>query len=417
MVSAMQRILYAIISFARWVVGYVQTWVRRSTGRVLALDTGRRVRQGRQIAEGGFSYVFEAYDVDEQSKPGANRNNRYVLKRIRCPDAELLASCRKEAGVHRSVGRHPNLMPLLGMTILENDCYMLFPCFPDSLRAEVNRRTGLGQQPQQQHQGVSTRPPWNETTVLQIFLAACRGVAAMHRHNYTHRDIKLENVLLPDTTPRGLLRPVLMDFGSAGPLRESVQTRKDVLRITEEAATHTTMSYRPPELFEGGIRCPPSSSGSSSSGSSPSLTVLDYTKVDVWSLGCTLFAILYGASPSESEFARSDGRLKVVDCSQLKVLGGVPRPPSHSPVAKWYSDDVLQLVGDAVQQDPAKRPTLDALIGRVERLIKDRGGDVEPDVVDGSTSNRGYASGGGGGGDDDIGSDDGIALISTNRLV
>jgi len=391
----LQRIVLLALNLFRWVASLVQSLMRRATGKVLVLDTGRRVRLGHQIAEGGFSFVFEAYDVDD-----AGGRQKYVLKRIRCPEQELLRACKREVGVHRGV-HHPNLMPLLGTAVVESDCYMLFPYLKHSLRSEINRRTGLGGEYGINLDSRNTRlPPWNETTALQVFLGICRGVLALHRHNYSHRDVKVENVLFDSVR-----RPVLMDFGSVGPVTQTVSTRQELLMLAEEAATHTTMSYRPPELFEGGIRIP--SSGTS--------VVVDFGKVDVWSLGCTLFAILFGASPSESEFSRrgsshGEGRLRIVDCSQLKVLGGMPKPPPHSAVAEWYSQETLGLIEDTLKQDPAERLTLDAVLERVESLIAAQGGEVEKDSVGPGT--KAYATG-----DEEEDDDDGIALISTNRLI
>lgn len=93
--------------------------------------------------------------------------------------------------------------------------------------------------------------------------------------------------------------------------------------------------------------------------------VLDYGKVDVWSLGCVLFGILHGVSPFEMEFVKSSygggnssyggdsygygkkmkqtnkndddddggsnseqyGLVRIVECTTLKILGEVPNPP------------------------------------------------------------------------------------------
>jgi serine/threonine protein kinase len=65
---------------------------------------------------------------------------------------------------------------------------------------------------------------------------------------------------------------------------------------------------------------------------------LDYGKVDVWSLGCVLFGLLHGVSPFEMEFVKSSasgggsdgqqyGLVRVVDCTNLKILDEVPFPP------------------------------------------------------------------------------------------
>jgi serine/threonine kinase 16 len=154
------------------------------------------------------------------------------------------------------------------------------------------------------------------------------------------------------------------------------------------------MSYRPPELFEGGVRAGDAD--------------LDYRKVDVWSLGCTLFAMLYGASPSEAEFSAHDGsgRLKVVDCTQLKVIGPVPRPMSGTEVANWYHPNIQRLIEYILIQDRIQRPALTQVIEHVEHLIRELGGAVEPESSTRLSHNY----------QDDV-DDDGVALISTNRLL
>ena len=321
-----------------------------------------KIRVGRQIAEGGFSFVFEATDDNSP-------NRKYALKRISCPDQEILQACHQEAGVHRAVRKHPHLMPLLGMLIDEREkiCYMLFPYLPHSLRSEVNRRIlDTHQHPQQLAK--QQQKPWPEA-VLQLFYKVLLGVQALHAHGFSHRDIKLENILLAQTiSPVHTWTPVLMDFGSAGPLTEPIQSRRQLMNMVERASMHTTMPYRPPELFDGHVRA-----------GDPDM---DFRKVDVWSLGCTLFGILYGASPAECEFPRSrsssshGGRIMITDCTQLSVLKPVPRPPEESEAAGWYTSDMHELVEYMLEQDRSKRPGVDQVMERVQQLILKQGGKV-----------------------------------------
>jgi serine/threonine kinase 16 len=374
-------------------------------GKIVTFDNGMQVRIGDKIAEGGFSFVFEAFPVEDGIGGGrregsrkSNNNNRghslrkkYALKRINCSDHELIQSCRHEAGVHRSLPQnHPHLMELLGLKFecydnikyssLEggggehkeyNVCYMLFPYIPASLRREITQRNLLlDVNERQQQQLYNQRRPFSTREVLQLFGGILDGVLAMHTvASISHRDIKLENVLLQSTAVgrctggdgggRGSYgdgnqtsckhTPILMDFGSAGPLTANLNSRQQVLTIIENAAQHTTMSYRPPELFEGGIRHATSTSNSSSVEEEG---VLDFGKVDVWMLGCVLFGMMHGSSPFEVEFARTnnneygsnsssnnsnnggggggmmtEGLVKIVECTNLKILGEVPNPP------------------------------------------------------------------------------------------
>jgi serine/threonine kinase 16 len=382
------------------------TWVKslweRFFGPVLTLDSGIQCRIGRQIGEGGFSVVFRATPVGSRSSSNGNTTIQqeqhpvYALKRIQCLDKEIRSACLVESKVHYAVmqsndNENSNViynMPLLGMTFEGDDntiCYMLFPYYPHSMRQEVNQRIfdplqelerSRRQPPWTQTQmtqkikDLLTFQPWNEAIVLQMFQHLCHAVQQLHVVGYTHRDIKLENILLKGSNMTHLTQPVLMDFGSAGLLSRSLSTKRDVLDIAEQASQHTTISYRPPELFPGELR--PSNNGSNGHEED----VLDYTKCDVWMLGCVLFATLYGASPGECEFSLSTGQLRIVECTHNKVLGSIPKPPDDTPTAKWYSPQIKELMGWMLNQDRHQRPTLGQVQIRVQSLLQQRSDDV-----------------------------------------
>jgi serine/threonine kinase 16 len=366
-------------SFWNWLINWLsdikEQWFG---GRTIDLDSGIRVRLGRELAQGGYSVVYRGSDAQ-------NPHLNYAVKRIHCyNDPDLRLGCIEEAKVHRTLQkaqeqrqeqeqrqRQPqqmHFMPLHGMTFEENNtiCYMVFPYLPHSLRQEVNLRIFY---PAQASATTSPPPPWSESMVLKLFDHLCEGVALMHSENLAHRDIKLENVLFQGSNTMHLQAPVLVDFGSAGPLSRTLANRKDVLEIAEQASQHTTMPYRPPELFSGELRVGDSD--------------LDYTEVDVWSLGCTLFAILYGASPFECEFTRNrrgstnKAPIRIVDCSQSRVLGNIPKPQPNTAVEKWYSPQVLELIDFILEKDRNRRPTLQQVQVRVKALLNGETVDVE----------------------------------------
>lgn len=439
-------------------------------------DSGIRVRVGSQIAEGGFSVIFHATNLDATSSSAgvatsANQQQyEYVLKRIRCHDGETRSGCIQESKVHYAVMEQQHqqqrqqlhssssilaagggargggvasstaetirdslsghIMPLLGFTFGDNNtlCYMLFPYLPHSLKKEVDRRifepmeevtnntknkngsTMSQTQKNQKIKGSLRMPPWSETTVLRWFEQLCDSVILMHASGYSHRDIKLDNVLLHQASPSPLQSSfteansgsgsnnvyrgrsthdsrsgvVLMDYGSAGSLRQSLGTRRDVLEIADEASQHTTISYRPPELFAGELRAVASGSTATANAAAASTdvdgdevfdheSVLDYRKVDVWMLGCTLFAILFGASPGESEFSRSTGQLLIVDPSHNKMLGQMPPWPStEMPSARWYSAELKELLTWILNKDRGDRPTVKAVRRRVREILSQK---------------------------------------------
>ena len=356
----------------------------------------KSVRIGKKLAQGGFSVVFHAVDVssttnntksnddddndnnnDHQSQNNDDDNRtQYALKRIQCIDEETQRACEEEADIHHTLKDHENyILPLLGCTYdpKDNVCYMLFPYMPHSLKEEINQRLLVPMAAENQaflaadDYDNNKPPPWKETLVLKIFYHLLHGVEVMHQAGYAHCDIKVDNILFYGNDEHSLKRPIIMDFGSVvTPTKRILDTRWDVAEAVELASQHTTMPYRPPELFPGEIQLLKKDSDNDDDDSN----VLDYTLVDVWSLGCTLFAILFGASPFESEFSRTTGRHRVIECSQLNVLGDIPKPPNDKMWACYsYSDDIWRLLEWILQKDRRKRPTLNQVQTRVEALM------------------------------------------------
>jgi serine/threonine kinase 16 len=345
----------------------LQSVWQRWTAPVVQVGT-RQVQIGPKLAEGGFSWVFQATDCQT--------GRHYALKRIHCPDPELLRACEEEATVHRTVEGEAHVMKLLGMTIEKQTCYMLFPLYAHSLREIVNRRTGLLEDSSHKQAAGSNHPfgrqssassfkepaPWPEIRALQLFHGIMLGTQSLHVAGYSHRDIKLENVLLDNED-----EPILMDFGSAGPLEVTIETRAQVRNLVEQASQHTTLPYRPPELLEGGLRAGDEA--------------VDFRAVDVWSAGCTLFALLYGASPFEGEFSRQTGRFRVTDCTPLSMLReDLPQAPAQSSSSGWYSAAVLQLIRDMLRHKRFDRLTVDQVLERLRQLITEQGGNWQSKV-------------------------------------
>jgi len=382
------KIYYAYALF----VYYVQLWwywIMSIISRkgIITFDNGKSVRINKQIAEGGFSVVFEAVEI-ETTPPkkikkrmknnlsyyhnNNNKNNarkKYALKRVLCADDESIQKCREEAAVHSSFN-HPNLLPLLGITFEKskdnNDfefCYLLFPYLSKSLRDDINERHVLTTT---QEDSIKVKP-YKDRELLEIFSGCVDAVIAFHEKNLAHRDIKVENIMFHPVSNA----PILIDYGSVGPLELQVRTRSDILHISDSSAMNSTVSYRAPELFDGGTphgKDEPAIDG----------------RTDVWSLGCLLFAMMYGVSPFECEFVKNDnhhhhgshsdgGTVRVVECSQLRVLGQMPRPIPNSALDRRYNKnfpELLDFVEHMLTQDRLLRPNIDQVVARLDVLLK-----------------------------------------------
>lgn len=194
-------------------------------------------------------------------------------------------------------------------------------------------------------------------------------------HAYAHRDIKPANIMLDDDDPStngsSEPKPILMDLGSIAPSPTPITSRSQALAVQDTAAEHSTMPYRAPELFDV-------KTGSA----------ID-TKVDIWSLGCTMYACLIGKSPFEARSDETGGSLSIC------VLGGdwkwpdenAPKPkrqgtivegdaqtngntPGGDSVRKYPCEEVRDVVKRCLMVEPSERPDVDELMGLIQNAVK-----------------------------------------------
>jgi serine/threonine protein kinase len=164
-----------------------------------------------------------------------------------------------------------------------------------------------------------SKPTWRE--VLQVFLAAGKGLAAAHASGLVHRDFKPANVLIgTDGRVRvsdfGIAR-TLRDPNSAlialpGQARDRTGVRIPQTRIHSKAVAGTP-AYMSPEQFQGLMTDP---------------------RTDQFSFCAALFEALYGYRPFDGD---------TFDTLAEAVLGGTPRPtPSDSTVPSWLHEVIAR---------------------------------------------------------------------------
>lgn len=154
-------------------------------------------------------------------------------------------------------------------------------------------------------------------------------------------------------------QPIIMDLGSIAESPIAITSRSLAIATQDIAAEHSTMPYRAPELFDVKTG-----------------TIID-TKVDIWSLGCTLYACLVGKSPFEMRSDETGGSLSMC------VLGGDWRFPDESPRGQkkgkapagtnrgegTISEPIKEVVRKCLKVEPNERPDIDELIDIVEEVI------------------------------------------------
>ncbi|KAF3001413.1 hypothetical protein E8E13_007386 [Curvularia kusanoi] len=374
----------------------------------------------RLLGEGGFSYVYLVQDNSNQQL--------LALKKIRCPfGQESVSLALKEVEAYTLFSPHPNIIHSIDYSV-ETDksdpsaktVYILLPYyrrgnlqdminanlvnhtkFPekrlmvlflgvckalkamhqykvkggpggaksdskakkvrrDAARADAEAAHSMEMRPSRRHHDNDDEDDEQAEGLLEEsnVTMAQEGIAPGGERAYAHRDIKPGNIMIDDDGTS----PILMDLGSLAPSPTPVTSRSLALQIQDTAAEHSTMPYRAPELFDVKTG-----------------TVID-TKVDIWSLGCTLYACLVGKSPFEFRSDETGGSLSIC------VLGGDWRFPDEGPQhgkqkqpaeGEGISKPVKDVVRRCLALEPSERPDVDELIGIVEAVLSELPEDEE----------------------------------------
>jgi serine/threonine kinase 16 len=417
--------------------------------------------------QGGFSYVYLVQDTSDSAL--------YALKKIRCPfGQESVSQALKEVEAYTLFAPHPNIIASVDHAVLTDSTtkvsgigteagaggasktvYILLPYYrrgnlQDMINANLVNHTRFG-----------------ERRLMQLMLGVCKALKAMHsyrvRNNasraaaqsirdeaaqedadaaarrakatkrtmtasaqnqseiseeqeepmlaptdevtraqegarqgddraYAHRDIKPGNIMIDDDGRT----PILMDLGSLAPAPTPITSRSLAIAVQDTAAEHSTMPYRAPELFDV-------KTGS----------VID-TKVDIWSLGCTMYACLVGKSPFEARSDETGGSLSICvlggdwrwpdEGTQSKGKNKVGSAPSRSNTAQSQSGQAngdankvpevqgriyphpaaREVVSRCLQVEAAERPDVDELMTLIDTCLSelpedDEGGSIDAD--------------------------------------
>ncbi|KAI9474168.1 MAG: kinase-like domain-containing protein [Benjaminiella poitrasii] len=280
------------------------------------------------LGEGGYSFVYLVQD---------DNHHFYALKKMRCPEGALVEDAMHEIEMYNKFKSEYIIHVLDTSRVTEQDgtqtVYIFLPYYKrGNLQDNINAN--------------NINKSWfPEHDLLAFFLKVCYAIKVLHGYHdkddiivpFAHRDLKPGNILVSDDGKT----PILMDFGSVTKARIPIQTRQDGLLQQDIAAENSTLPYRAPELFDVQTG-----------------TTLD-EKVDIWSLGCTLYAAAYGQNPFEASVNEVGGSLA------LAILNGHYKFPIEDP----YSDEFKNFIKYLLTIEVKERPDIDQVIERLESML------------------------------------------------
>ncbi|MCJ1261383.1 hypothetical protein MMC22_001247 [Lobaria immixta] len=255
---------------------------------------------GRLIGKGSFGKVYLAtHKLTNGSKACV------VLKSAKKDDSNLA----REIHHHRQF-LHPHIARLYEVIVTENLVWLVLEYCPGSLK-----HSNLGMIKADNFSGdelynyLLRHGPVPPEKVQKIFTQLVGAVSYVHNKSCVHRDLKLENILLDKNE-----NVKLCDFGF---------TREYEGKLSYLQTFCGTVCYSAPEMLKG--------------------EKYAGEKVDVWSLGIILFALLTGELPFDDD----DDMV-----TKHKILGSEPIYPDLIP------PDAKTLIVQLLSKRPLHRPTL-----------------------------------------------------------
>jgi hypothetical protein len=289
----------------------------------LELDTAGlvlgRYRLGRRLGAGGFGAVHEA--VDEML-------DRWVAVKVIPSDGSTPVRARREA-VAAARLEHPGIVAIYDAGEEDGARYLVSELVEGRTLAQLEQAEAL-----------------TDRDVLRVGLALADALVHAHERGVVHRDVKPQNVLVPDRprTWRGAAK--LADFGVA------MLAGDDPLTRTGDVVG--TLAYMAPEQAAG--------------------KRVDH-RADLYALALVLYEALAGVNP-------------VRGASPAQTAQRLGKPvPSLAKHRRDLPPELIAAIDTALRTAPAERGTLDDLADGLEQAlteVDDQGGIVSRHPVEGA---------------------------------
>lgn len=261
----------------------------------------------RLLAEGNLTRVYVARTADGP----ANRPASYVVKLLRKEwwrDPAAIDVQRREAWIGSQL-THPNLLPVLSASVRQPPFYVVSPKLDGTSLAQI----------------LTERGQLDVPLALWIARQTADGLAALFDAcGMIHADVKPANIFV---SPLG--HATLLDFGFAQSPHEASHWATRPLA--------GTLAYIAPEMVTSAMAADP--------------------RADVYSLGVTLYEMLAGRRPFESD-----------DPGELAMLQRESKPADVRDYRSDVPEEVALLLQAMLAKDPLRRP--DSARELASRLVR-----------------------------------------------
>ncbi|KAF4457033.1 CAMK/CAMKL protein kinase [Fusarium austroafricanum] len=258
---------------------------------------------GRLIGKGSFGKVYLAsHKLTNGSKVGDPARYRLSLSIANIEKVVLKSANKGDSNLAREIHHHrqfihPHIARLYEVIVTENMVWMVLEyCSGDEL-----------------YNHLLEHGPLPVDKVQKIFTQLVGAVSYVHNQSCVHRDLKLENILFDKHE-----NVKLVDFGF---------TREYEGRTNHLQTFCGTICYSAPEMLKG--------------------EKYAGEKVDVWSLGIILYALLCGELPFDDD----DDNV-----TRTKILSEDPKFPDNFP------PEAIPLIKALLSKRPLLRPTLPEIL-------------------------------------------------------
>ncbi|KAM7132544.1 hormonally up-regulated neu tumor-associated kinase [Molossus nigricans] len=246
----------------------------------------------RKLGEGSFAKVREGLHVLTGEKVAI----KVIDKKRAKKDTYVTKNLRREGQIQQMI-RHPNITQLLDILETENSYYLVMELCPGgNLMRKISEKKRL-----------------EEAEARRYIRQLISAVEHLHRAGVVHRDLKIENLLLDEDN-----NIKLIDFG--------LSNCAGILGHSDPFSTQCgSPAYAAPELLARKKYGP---------------------KIDVWSIGVNMYAMLTGTLPF------------TVEPFSLRALYQKMVDKEMNPLPTQLSAGAIHFLRSLLEPDPVKRPNI-----------------------------------------------------------